>query len=208
MSDLQRLNASALTRVHLIRHGESVANRDGLVCGCLDFELSDRGRSQALSMSRTASIQAIRQLPCITSELSRAVETAQLLGMRPTLNLHYLKETDTGALSHLRQSDLSITHPQFKHHWTDLDSRYEAGETTREMLQRSWSAFVSVATQNSWREVVVVAHGGPLNSICSHLLQVSFDGFPRFLFENVLITTLSRDDVKSCFWRLERMNAT
>lgn len=201
------LQHSALERVHLIRHAESTANVQGLVCGCLDFELTEMGRNHARMNSKREAFKKLAGLPTVTSNLRRAMETAHLLGLSVTRSLEGLKETDTGASSWLTQTELCKISPQFTHHSTDLDSRYAEGETTREMLERSWASFVKVAAELNSPEIVVVSHGGPLNSISSHLLEIDFRGFPKFAFKNTALTTLSRINSEATVWRLETMNA-
>jgi broad specificity phosphatase PhoE len=62
----------------LVRHGESVANAQGLLVGRTDAELTERGRAQAASARQLlhAPVAAI-----VTSPLQRARESAALLGL-------------------------------------------------------------------------------------------------------------------------------
>ena len=62
----------------LIRHGESVANAQGLLLGRTDAELTERGMAQAAAVRQLlhAPVLALR-----TSPLSRARDTAALLGL-------------------------------------------------------------------------------------------------------------------------------
>lgn len=59
----------------LIRHGETVANRDGLIAGRLDVPLTDFGRDQARALQR-ASWQD--QITLFCSPKERALETCRL----------------------------------------------------------------------------------------------------------------------------------
>jgi broad specificity phosphatase PhoE len=62
----------------LIRHGESVANAQGLLLGRTDAELTERGMAQA------AAVRQLLHAPVLTlrtSPLSRARDTAALLGL-------------------------------------------------------------------------------------------------------------------------------
>ena len=62
----------------LVRHGESVANAQGLLLGRTDAALTERGRRQAVSV-RTLLHAPVRALR--TSPLGRARDTAALLGI-------------------------------------------------------------------------------------------------------------------------------
>jgi probable phosphoglycerate mutase len=61
----------------LVRHGESVANAQGLLLGRTDVELTENGRAQA------AAVPTLLERPVIevrSSPLKRALDTAELLG--------------------------------------------------------------------------------------------------------------------------------
>jgi len=62
----------------LVRHGESVANAQGLLLGRTDAELTEAGRAQAAAvpMLFERSVVELRSSP-----LRRAVDTAELLGL-------------------------------------------------------------------------------------------------------------------------------
>ena len=62
----------------LVRHGESVANAQGLLLGRTDAELTETGRAQA------ASVPSLLERPVAeirSSPLRRALDTAELLGL-------------------------------------------------------------------------------------------------------------------------------
>lgn len=62
-------------RFCLIRHGETTANRDGIIAGHLDVPLTEQGRSQARALSRHPWPE---QIALFCSPLDRAMETARL----------------------------------------------------------------------------------------------------------------------------------
>lgn len=192
-----------LKRIHLIRHGQSVANIDGLVCGQIDSPLSHFGKMGVSVASQSDFIKNLLHLPCYVSPLCRAIETALLLGFVEIRVENDLMETNTGDFSLKTMKELATTNPEFSHYMTDLNARYPNGETTLEMLERSWKCFLRIA--HSEEEVVLVAHGGPFNSISANLLGVPFKGFPSFLFQNNKITTLIKAGGFSS-WSLEKMN--
>ncbi len=64
----------------LVRHGESVANAQGLLLGRSDVELTDRGRAQARA-ARALVPEPVAEVR--TSPLRRARDTAALLDLGP-----------------------------------------------------------------------------------------------------------------------------
>src|SRR5207302_269734 len=68
----------APARLLLVRHGQSTWNRDHRIQGQLDPPLSEEGRRQAERLGRRWAGR--RFVAAYTSDLKRALETAQLIG--------------------------------------------------------------------------------------------------------------------------------
>ena len=64
-------------KIYLIRHGETALNAKGVMQGRLDEPLNENGRNLAVLTGR--GMRGIRFDACISSPLSRAVETAELV---------------------------------------------------------------------------------------------------------------------------------
>ncbi len=175
-------------KVYLIRHAESEANVQKIVCGQLDSPLSQKGKEQAFDASTQREFRSLLNLQCYSSPLNRCISTAKLLGFKKIKINPELMETDTGDLSQRLMTEVDHEYPQFRHHLTDRLARYPKGETTQEMIDRAWQGFQNILLVEQ-NDFVIVTHGGPLNSICGHLLKINFNLFPAFLFSNVSLTT-------------------
>ena len=74
--------------VCFIRHGETTANRDGIMQGQCDYPLTDLGRQQASVVG-----DALSGVPwtfCYSSDLTRAVDTAMIVISRSSVAGHGL----------------------------------------------------------------------------------------------------------------------
>ena len=69
---------SAARRIVLLRHGRTGHNADGLMQGQLDVELDVTGQQQAASAA--AALAGARPAVLVSSDLSRARETAAPIG--------------------------------------------------------------------------------------------------------------------------------
>ena len=68
------------TRVFLCRHGETNANKNNIVSGNrIDSKLTERGKKQALALAMSFSIHAIPINEIMSSELTRAYDTACII---------------------------------------------------------------------------------------------------------------------------------
>ena len=100
-----------MTRILLVRHGESTWNADGRWQGQADPPLSDLGRSQAAEAAlRVGTVDAI-----VTSDLQRAADTgvilARLLGVDHVATEWRLRERDAGPLSGLTRAEVHARFP-------------------------------------------------------------------------------------------------
>ncbi|QXC60126.1 histidine phosphatase family protein [Aquihabitans sp. G128] len=100
-----------MTRILLVRHGESVWNADGRWQGQADPPLTDRGRQQAVDAS--AAIGTVDAV--IASDLERAAETgaiiARMLGLDDVATEPRLRERDAGSLSGLTRPEIYEAFP-------------------------------------------------------------------------------------------------
>ena len=102
-----------MTRVLLIRHGQSEWNADGRWQGQADPPLTDLGRHQALHASRNLGVvDAI-----VASDLQRATETALIiageLGVGPLVLEPGLRERDAGEWSGLTRAEIERDWPGY-----------------------------------------------------------------------------------------------
>lgn len=95
----------------LLRHGESIWNKENLFTGWTDVDLSDKGRAEAASAGRLMRDEGLSFDVCFTSYLKRAIHTEQIalaemdLDWIPVIKSWRLNERHYGALQGLNKSD-------------------------------------------------------------------------------------------------------
>ena len=153
-----------MTRLFLIRHGESVAQVEGFVSGhdtCRG--LSDLGREQAAALrdrlQRTGEISADVVL---TSILPRAIETAQIvspaIGGGDPLQDCDLCEIHPGEAEGLTWSEYTERFPATT--WDPNVSTAPGGESWYGFGERVSRTIVRYAEEHADRTIVAVVHGG------------------------------------------------
>ena len=172
-----RYGDRAMTRLLLVRHGESVWNADGRWQGQADPPLSDRGREQAAAAA--ASIGTVDVI--VTSDLERAAETgaiiARIVGIEPVITEPRLRERDAGPLSGLTRPQI---HEQFPGLLADDPGGFVPGPDGRPDWPQGWESDqhlwdrVEVALRALGRlvpdgDVLAVTHGGVMYAVERHL---------------------------------------
>lgn len=162
-----------MTRLLLVRHGESTWNADGRWQGQADPPLSEAGRQQAVDAARSiGTVDAI-----VTSDLERAADTgatlARVLGVERVAIEPRLRERDAGSLSGLTREDIyqrfprllpddpAGFHPDDEGHprWPD------DWESDASLWERVEVALLAIARLVPDGDVVVVTHGGVIYAV-------------------------------------------
>ena len=98
-------------RLVLLRHGESVWNKENLFTGWTDVDLSDKGREEARSAGRLMRDEGLDFDVCYTSFLKRAIHTLNLAleemdrEWLPVTKAWQLNERHYGSLQGLNKAD-------------------------------------------------------------------------------------------------------
>ena len=154
----------------LIRHGESLSNREGRVQGQADVELSYTGRQQAAAVAAWCKSQSFQNQSCElwSSPLCRAQETAEVIGTAIGLPVQLedkLVELNAGVFQGHLWDDLADRFPEDVARWRsgDVDFQIPGGESRRQLAERGRHAleFLSVLPVHS---MIIVAHGGVLTA--------------------------------------------
>lgn len=160
----------------LIRHGESEANRLGIVQGHYDSPLSEAGREQALALAEALAHDRFEAL--YSSDLLRARQTgeaiADRLGLTPLLE-PLAREIDIGLFSGRTWADIAAEHPEehrrFKE--TGLWSQVPGAESEAAQQERVEGLIAKLRARHTGR-VAVVAHGAILRRTIHTLLNLPF----------------------------------
>jgi broad specificity phosphatase PhoE len=160
-----------MTRVFWVRHGESVANRTGILSHRLfDCDLTDRGREEALALGRSLAGSGHVFTGLWASPLRRARQTAEILGHQLGMGLtgvvEELREVNVGELDGRGTAGAWATYDEIVAEWRRgvLDRRFPGGEDGHELAHRISSALHRLA-DDSAGPVLVVAHGSNLGAV-------------------------------------------
>ncbi len=180
-----------LTELWLIRHCESVGNRDGILQGHADLPLSERGHEQARSLAGRLKGQRFAAL--YSSDLARARETArplgEALGLVPAAERR-LREVDVGAWNGLSLDEIRARVPAEWQAWRTRppDLRRGGGETYREAAARMNGLLDALARAHLGERVLVVTHGTVIQLALGVTARMDFSQVWRLRVANASIT--------------------
>jgi broad specificity phosphatase PhoE len=150
----------------LVRHGESTWNAEHRLQGQLDPPLSETGRRQALELKPLVERIEVPRERVIASDLSRARETAALLGLEPGRTDPRWREIDIGEWGGRTAAEIDAESDELTN-WRGGPRTAPDGETWDEFTARVADAVDElVAAGGPW---VVVCHGGCIRVVTAHL---------------------------------------
>jgi glucosyl-3-phosphoglycerate phosphatase len=151
-------------RLILVRHGESTWNAEERLQGQLDPPLSERGREQSRALAGV--VDGIPESRVICSDLARARETAELLGLRPARLDPRWREIDVGSWGGRTAAEIDAQSSELTN-WRGGPRRAPDGEP--------WDAFTArvagaldelLGAGGTW---LVVCHGGCIRAAAAHV---------------------------------------
>lgn len=156
------------TRICIIRHGETAWNVEKRIQGHTDIPLNETGRAQALAMAFNAAHQRFDAI--YSSDLARALETAQVLAQREDHKvkpLPQLRERHFGIFQGLTADEGAARHPEAYAHYLarDLDYDFETGESLRQFSRRVADAIDWLVRHHGGQTIAAVCHSGVLDVV-------------------------------------------
>lgn len=159
-----------MTRISLVRHGQTDWNLAKRIQGSSDIPLNDTGREQAEATGRAlagGSYDAIYASP-----LSRASETASIIashtGLDAPLPLPEVAERSYGDAEGLTGAEILARWPE----GTPVPGR----ESRDEVVERALPALLELGERHQGESVIVVSHGGVIGSLVRHVTDHALPG--------------------------------
>jgi probable phosphoglycerate mutase len=204
-----------MTRIVLVRHGESACNIAGVVGGHKGCSgLSDQGRRQAEALrDRLAATRELASADALySSVLERAVETARIIS----------PEVGDGALAPIPRCGLCELHPGEGDGltWAEFEELYGEPDWFTDPSRpiapdgESWTVFTkrvagelrSLAEVHAGELVVVSCHGGVVEASMQSFLPFADALPPPRLRLPTAYTSLTEWEIDDSGWRLVRYN--
>lgn len=188
-----------LARFILIRHGETIWNRQRKYQGQSDVPLTDEGRLQARTLSERLKNEKIDVI--YASDLCRTMETAEILAKyhgRKVVPAPLMRELSFGIWEGMTYDEIIQKWPQEYKKWQadPYNKKPPDGETLSELCERVSKFLMETAKKHPDSRILVVSHAGPIRAILSVLLNLKQDFFWKFKISNTSLTVIEYDGLK------------
>ena len=180
----------------LVRHGETDANKRGLIQGVSAAPLNELGLAQAEAAARAVEFEAPFAL--YASPLLRAAQTAAAIarraGIEPVTESGLI-EMDVGDFDGLTGRELRERFPDVMRRWDEnaFDTVPPGGESLSNVRDRAWRTIQTLAQRHESDTVVAVTHNFTIQMIVCATLDMPPNGFRRLKVDLGSITRMDVD---------------
>jgi broad specificity phosphatase PhoE len=179
-----------------LRHGESVANHDGIIQGHLDYPLSELGRQQAEARAEAWASEPRTYNLIVSSPLMRASQTASILSARLKIPIELDPVWKERHLGHAQGVPVEsfLTDSRGRSPRPPFSVAYGDGEGTWDLYLRAATAVQKLVRRPPGR-YLIVSHGSMLNAALRAALGLApVPGLaPRFDLGNCGYAELAMD---------------
>lgn len=157
----------AETTLYLVRHGESEANAAKRYAGQTDSPLTERGREQARAVA--AALRAVRFDRVVSSDLSRARDTAEIIAREHGLRVEVFPELREIHVGEAAGRAIEDAKQRFDR-GPGTFQQWPGGESLEEVRDRVVSALERIVAASPGKTICVVGHGGVTRILVSHVM--------------------------------------
>lgn len=168
--------------LYLTRHGQTVWNVEGKVCGATDIELTQKGREQAEELGRKLNQDNNITIDIIVSSpLKRAKDTAKIISDAISVPMHTdIRITEQNFGKYEGKGRRSDEFTEAKRHFAD---NYEGGESMLKVAQRVYN-FLDEIKKEQDKTYLIVAHNGIARIVHSYFYDETNEEFSKYSIKN------------------------
>lgn len=190
-----------MTHFIVVRHGETLWNRDHRIQGQLDSQLSPTGLAQAEAVGKRLQGEGATLL--VSSDLGRTLQTAAPIAALTELKLNTderLRERAFGQFQALTPDEIHQRFPEEYKHWQarDPDFVVPGGESLMQLRARLVACFNEIAGRG-FAKVIIVTHGGVLDALYRYATATPYSVPRNWALANASLNDIA---IENGAWRV------
>ena len=151
-----------MTRIILIRHGQTAWNKEDRVRGQVEVPLDETGLAQA-ELTAARVVEAWQPVAVYCSPMQRAVQTAQAIARRLNLQAQPtagINDMNFGEWQGLTSEEVQQRWPQMAHAWLEAPHTvaFPGGESLDALRTRGMATLEEIIARHRDADVVIVGH--------------------------------------------------
>ena len=167
---------------YFVRHGQTIWNVEGKICGATDITLTQLGHEQAIETGKKILEEKIHADEILYSPLMRAADTAKhisgITGIPAREELR-LKEQNFGIWESTPRGG-----EDFKKDKQSFACSYEGGESMLRLAQRIYNLLDEIKDKSDEKTYILVAHNGIARVVQSYFHDMTNEEFAAYGIQN------------------------
>ena len=167
---------------YFVRHGQTIWNVEGKICGATDIVLTRLGHEQAIETGKKILEEKIHADEILYSPLMRAADTAkhisEITGIPAREELR-LKEQNFGIWESTPRGG-----EDFKKAKQSFSCSYEGGESMLRLAQRIYNLLDEIKDKSDEKTYILVAHNGIARVVQSYFHDMTNEEFAAYGIQN------------------------
>lgn len=188
-----------MTRIFIVRHGETHYNVEGRYQGQLDTPLNENGISQAKVLKERILKSNIHIDEVWSSDLQRTRATVGPIAEALSVPHHLhagLREIHVGIFTDKLKS---LVKQIYKEKFDEIvqkgnDAVYPGGESLAQVRKRAYAAVCEIAEKNDGKTLLLGSHGGAMHCLVSEIFERLGMKLPEFSIPNCSIFTFEYEN--------------
>jgi broad specificity phosphatase PhoE len=189
-----------MSKIYLVRHGETEWNKEGRSQGCSnDIPLSSIGVKQAEAIGERLKDEAIDMF--FSSSLARAYETASIIAKHHNKDVVTHKEfmeISFGVFEGLRFDEIKERYKEEYEIWRDTPHIHKVpgAESLNSLKERSLTLLMEIINCNSDKNILVVSHGITIKILIASILGIDFANLHTIKQDNTALSIFEYNEGK------------
>ncbi|KNF07442.1 phosphoglycerate mutase Gpm [Gottschalkia purinilytica] len=186
-----------MTKLYLVRHGQSEWNILNKVQGQEDTKLTEQGIAQAKKVANRLSKEDIDLIYC--SDLKRAHDTAKIIGDKINLPVNSLKdfrEINFGIWQGLTLDEVKEKYKEQNIIWRTEPHNFklDRAEKLIDVQERMMNKVNDILKNNPDKNVLIVSHGTAIKSLLLGILNIDLSNYGKISIGNVGLSIIEFRD--------------
>lgn len=183
-----------MTRLYMVRHGETEWNKVSKIQGRIDTELSDEGIKQAHKLAKRLACEDINFV--YSSSLGRAFKTAEIVvGHRKCgiIKSDKYHEIGLGPWEGMTINEIEEKYGEHFRVYKEDPANFKlpGAETFMDLTERTYNAIMEIVSCHKGGNILVVSHGTAIKAAIIRILGIDIKNYTKFRIDNASISVIS-----------------
>ncbi|HYF82889.1 MAG TPA: histidine phosphatase family protein [Clostridia bacterium] len=182
-----------MTRLYLVRHGETEWNKASKVQGRTDIELSCEGIKQAQLLAERLARENIDYI--YSSSLKRALKTAEIIADYKSCGIVKSEEYHEICLGPWEGMTINEIREKYSEHFRvykedPANFKLPGAETFMNLTERTYNAIIEIVRKHKGSNILLVSHGTAIKAAIIRILGIDIVNYTKFRIDNVSISII------------------